>query len=219
MFCGKCGTDNPNDNQFCYSCGAPLLGAPKKEKGSKALVITIVSLLVLILAVAAVLVFVVIKPFKSKETPKSLVEKYMTSLKNGDAKGMKDCFLPEFYDYQDLSSIHKNMVNEINKGFDYEFDYTLDDYEKLTGSEFEEFKKEAPNYINIKSSKIQEYGKIEAEVRDNLSDSPTSLEFSIIKYDGKYYLAIDPMYNTMSRGPISNTSTQYEMKIADPEDY
>ena len=219
MFCGKCGADNPNDNQFCYSCGAPLLGAPTKKKGNKALTITLISLFVLILIDAAILLFIVKNPSKTKNTPEGVVNKYMTALQKGDAKGMKDCFLPEFYDYQDLSSIHKNMINEISNDSDYEFDYTLDDYEKLTGSEFKQFKEEAPNYIDIKSSKIQEYGRIEAVVRDNLSDSPTSLEFSIIKYDGKYYLAIDPMYNAMSRGPISNTSTQYEMKTADPEDY
>ena len=90
MFCGKCGTDNPNDNKFCNKCGAPL-GAPAgaqpmqnqpvmnqgynpnmyqqpANKGNNtAVIVAAVSVFVSILVVMTCLILFVWKPFENDD--------------------------------------------------------------------------------------------------------------------------------------------------------
>ena len=81
MFCGKCGSENPDDNLFCGKCGNPLNSneslntTPVSEKSPikknhTGLIISIA--VVLILAIAAAIVLLVIKPFNKKTNDSSV---------------------------------------------------------------------------------------------------------------------------------------------------
>ena len=94
MYCGKCGTDNPNDNKFCNKCGAPIGGQapvtptskpvqmqqpvyqgynpnmyqqPVQKSGNKGLVIALISILVAVIIALICIILFVWKPFNKDD--------------------------------------------------------------------------------------------------------------------------------------------------------
>ena len=200
MFCGKCGAENHGENQFCYSCGAPLvvpsvvpLAVSPKRKSKKALVITLISLFILMLAVATVLIFVVFKP-SDTASPEDIAIKYFKALQKGDEEKIKACFLPEAYDMLEDSITNKTrLVTDFVKENKSKIEYEIYDFNEHTGSSFKTVKEVLVNDMGVDANKIEKVGVLDANI--TIDGSSRDVKFSLIKYNKKWYILVDPLTN------------------------
>lgn len=101
MFCGQCGSQNPDDARFCANCGEVLNAAPAPEpvappKKSKKGLLFIIGGAVLALALVLTLIFVLGGGHGAK-SPEALGKKFVKAIEKGDGKAM-------------LALIHKDVI-------------------------------------------------------------------------------------------------------------
>ena len=101
MFCGQCGSQNPDDARFCANCGEVLNAAPAPEpvvppKKSKKGLLFIIGGAVVALALVLTLIFVLGGGHGAK-SPEALGKKFVKAIEKGDGKAM-------------LALIHKDVI-------------------------------------------------------------------------------------------------------------
>ena len=118
MICDNCGSNNPDNNGFCYSCGAPLY-APVKKKSKKTLIISAIVLVLIAIAVGVILIIPKSSPSERSSaskvsTPEDVAKKYMKALQKGDTNKIEDCYLPDMCTW-----LRFNQTAVINNLVDY----------------------------------------------------------------------------------------------------
>jgi hypothetical protein len=204
MICGNCGSNNPDNNGFCYSCGAPLY-APVKKKSKKPIII---SAIVLILIAIAVTVVLIIPKSSSSErasstkvsTPEDVAKKYMKALQKGDIDKMEDCFLPGMCTWLrfNQTAVIENLVDYF-KNQNGKIEYEFKDYKEYTGSNADESLELIKAAAKLDEDKIEEFGRLKVEF--SLEGYTYTGTFNLMKYDKEWYLLLDPFNEIATNRP------------------
>lgn len=217
MFCGKCGTNNPENVKFCSNCGAQLAnpGAPAPTpapasaaapaaKAAKSSAKTYTMVGIGIVAIAAVILLVLISSFFGRGY-KSTVKKYIKAAYSGDGKAIvslipkkavkdylkqKDCKKSDLID--DIDYELKYMLNNIGKSWTYT--YKIDEVEDYDKDDLKELKKDyKEDYgIRIKDAKYVSV-KISITLKDYNYDYTDTVGVPVVKIGSSWYLDIDNM--------------------------
>lgn len=218
MFCTQCGAHNPDGANHCGACGAPM-GTPAKKKagfdpaaswksfrGSKFFLPGLIGAAALILVAVVVLAIALGggESEKSKEqTRDSLLNNYFESIAETDVDLYLSSFPNEVFDanYMDEDDIEYALEDML---FDLEWDYgenikitcKIVDEEKWDKYDTEDFAEYLENYYDMDADKITEIWTVECDVTIKGSEDKETdeMEFTVIKYKGKWYLAPDSMY-------------------------
>ena len=120
MFCGKCGTQNPDNSRFCSKCGTPFSNdqiansSSKQDEENKNRLIGIIAV-----AVVAVLAVILLISIFAGRSYKSTVNKYLDGMFDGDAKQIveliPDKALDVLMEEEDVSK--KELNTPSSRGF------------------------------------------------------------------------------------------------------
>ena len=199
MFCGNCGSNNPDNTGFCYSCGAPLY-APVKKKSKKPLIISAIILVLIAAVVAVILIIPKSSPSERDSaskvsTPEDVAKKYMKALQKGDYDKLEDCYIPGLCTWlrYNHSEVTENLVDYFTNQ-DGEIEYKFKGYEDFPESKVEEGKEFLVAMLKLEEDKIDEFGRLKVEF--STEGYTYTGYFTFIKYDKKWYLILDP-FNDM----------------------
>jgi hypothetical protein len=164
----------------------PQVPVKKKHTG---LIIAVA--MALVLAVAALVIFLVIKP-AGGPTAMDAANEYMTAMCKGDTSTMIDYLQDDMMQNIMFSMmILKDYRNDIDDGA--ELDYTLDDCEKLDEDDYAWLKAMLAQGYNLKENKIQDIvtvsGKYHIDYNDkDRGDKYVPVKLTFMKYDKKWYI-------------------------------
>ena len=211
MFCGNCGFENPNNAEFCASCGSRLQVMQKgnpitkvSKKGRKKM--HIIPMVVIVVVIIAGIVFLL-----SGRSYKKTVDKFFNALFNADAATIME-LVPEDkirYDMkqEDSDSSLSEVVGEMNEeiqdyldtlnsslGVDWDYSYSIVSEEDITGSELDDLKnvyKEAN--VSLSAAKNLDI-QFQVEVDGSIEASDT-ITIPVIKVGRSWYIDIENMGN------------------------
>ena len=219
MFCGNCGSNNPDNTGFCYSCGAPLY-APVKKKSKKPLIISAIILVLIAAVVAVILIIPKSSPSERDSaskvsTPEDVAKKYMKALQKGDTNKLEDCYLPDMCTW-----LRFNQTAVINNLVDYfknqngTIEYTFKDYKEYTGSKADESIELIKAVAKLDEDKIEEFGRLKVEF--SLEGYTYTGTFTLMKYDKKWYVLLDPFNDMATNSP---EVAHYPLVTEDEEEF
>ena len=219
MFCGNCGSNNPDNTGFCYSCGAPLY-APVKKKSKKPLIISAIVLVLIAIAVGVILIIPKSSPSERSSaskvsTPEDVAKKYMKALQKGDTNKIEDCYLPDMCTW-----LRFNQTAVINNLVDYfknqngTIEYTFKDYKEYTGSKADESIELIKAVAKLDEDKIEEFGRLKVEF--SLEGYTYTGTFTLMKYDKKWYVLLDPFNDMATNSP---EVAHYPLVTEDEEEF
>ena len=211
-FCNKCGASFDDDALFCPVCGAPVEApveapvaeeaAPEKRTVSfevpdvKAIAgkmgkDKIVKIGIIAGAALTGLIVLIVALSLIFPSPKAVVKKYMRGMINGNAKAVVSTMPPFMFEDKDDKEDAIEMYEEV---LDYiEMDdvkYEIKDVSKMSSSDKKDLKKALENYEDINddfdADKVKGFKVVEVKVKDG--DEKKTVEFSLIKYKGRWYI-------------------------------
>lgn len=198
MFCGKCGTKNPDDSLFCVSCGARFgetapvtdVAAPVRRERTqkKHTMLWLLPVIAVVLAAAALTVFLFLTGRSEKKTAELLMEAYLY----GDAESLVE-LIPD--------GLYRDAVKEINQFADGETIYDVEDLKNYLEDGFQELLDE------VQEDRAWEYGsKWKAVYEIAEMEHITGMELGLLKqeyledYDLKITDAAEVEFDISIRG-------------------
>ncbi len=215
MFCGNCGTENPEGTQFCAGCGADLAGEKPQEKSARKpglpklkvgkFHIDLNDRKVLI-AGAVVLVLILVLIFGGN-SPKRVVKKYMAAMENANGKSIYKLLPKQYINYlkdeqdmdkDDLKDMYTEWSEEIEESYENlkdEYDakvkisYDIQDVVKIKGDDLEDIQDRYEDYYDMKVTAAK---KVEVDYTLKCGDEYRQ-DFiqwiTVIKVGGKWCIA------------------------------
>ena len=211
MFCGKCGTNNSDDAQFCANCGAPMGGpsvpvseAPVQEStpvaapGKNGLA----RLAGIACAIVAVLVLIIV--LFSGRGAKATAKKFMDATFSGNGKTIvnlipkkivksalkeSDMSKKEFIKYMDAALEGEMMWLRYYYGEDAKFSFSIDEMEDMKSKDLRELKEEYEDDfgVKIKAAKTV-YGVVTIKEKGAKKGDTEDIEFVIVKVGSSWYI-------------------------------
>lgn len=212
MFCGKCGTKNADDAQFCTGCGAKLNGEQlvknsttvavnSNDKNRKVGMIAV--------AVIAVVVIALIIALFGGRSYKATVEKFVNAQFDADAEAIFE-LIPEKmityvleeegYDDDELDEFIEegneelqDQLDDIERylGEDWTVSHEILTVEDVTGDELDDLKDDYEDIdIKVSAAKTVE---VELTVKAGETETSDSLDISLIKVGRSWYLDLQSM--------------------------
>lgn len=125
MFCGKCGTKNPDNAAFCSQCGAPLSGASAGGAARTAGAVKVdnrkvgIAAAAAVIVVAAVLLVTLLGGRSYKATAEKFVDASLST--KADAEDVIDLFPKKLIDYaMDMKGFTKeDLIEELDSEIRY----------------------------------------------------------------------------------------------------
>lgn len=212
MFCGKCGTKNEDNVEFCTNCGARLSKAASKraptvsaasqnDKNRKVGMIAVA-------VVAVLVVFLGVFLFGGRSY-KATIEKFVDAQFDADAEAIFD-LLPENminymleedgYDSNDLDDLIDEANDDLQDQLDsldrylgegWKVTYEIVDEEDVKGDDLDDIK-DAYEDADVKVSAAKNV-EIELTVKADETESSNSLDVSVIKVGRSWYLDVMSM--------------------------
>ncbi len=205
MFCGNCGTQNPDNAPFCTGCGAKLNEAPvapasapeftpePTRKSRKGLFIGIGAAVVAI-AVALILIFTLGGGKGGAKTAEDVVEEYIKAAEEVDGEAIMDLIHEnilekEFSDEDE----REEAIEEFEKGLGEimemcEIQFEIGDSESLDGDDLEDLQEEYEEDYDLEVEDA-EYIEVIMTIEVYGYEQTQTNELLVIKVDGKWYLA------------------------------
>ncbi len=203
MFCGKCGTQNPEGAAFCQKCGAPLDGSAAPAAGSAPAAAAanrnrMVGIIAVAVAAAAVL-FLVFTLFGGRSY-KATVTKFLDATFDADAKAIvklipkqmvEDALESYGVDPDDmdkaLDELSDQLKNQMDRfGDDLEVKYAVIDADDLNSRELSELKQDYSIYdVKISGAKNVEVS-LKIDFQGHGLDH--SISVPVVKVGGSWYL-------------------------------
>lgn len=205
MFCGNCGTQNPDNAPFCAGCGAKLNEAPvapaapetdfapvrrPAPKSKKGLLVGILSAVVAI-AVALVLIFCI-------STPKGAAKKLCKAIEKGNAKTIMK-LLPKqvkeeaFGDKDDqkeaqeeLQEMLDEMLEEL-EDYDVEFELSVSKVEKVDKDDLEDIQETYEDAFDCKVKDAKEVT-VKIAINEDGDKDTEKVSIYVIKVGMKWYV-------------------------------
>ena len=201
MFCGNCGTQNPDDAPFCAGCGAQLNAqpapapvepgfappAPAPKKSKKGLIAIGVAALAVIVALVLIFTFT----GRGAASPKALAKKYIQAIQKGDGEAMLKLYHKKMVEEQvgdkDDQKEYAEYLEE-TAAYLKDCDFEILEVEDVDEDQMEEIKEYAEEEygIKVKDAKvivIAYSGEINGYEVEN------ELELHVIKVGNKWYAA------------------------------
>lgn len=214
MFCGKCGSKNTDDAEFCTNCGAKL----NKTTQSKVSAVSITGqneknrkVGMIAVAVAAVLVVLLGVFLFGGRSYKATIEKFVDAQFDADAKAIFD-LMPEKmidyaleqdgYDSDDLNDLIDDTSEDLQDQLDsldsylgegWKVTYEIVDEEDVKGDDLDDIK-DAYEDADVKVSAAKNV-ELELTVTADETESSNSLDVSVIKVGRSWYLDVMSMGN------------------------
>lgn len=213
MFCGKCGTKNEDNVEFCTNCGAKLkilnkgdpiqatTVAPVANQNDKNRKVGIIAV-----AVAAVLVVLLGVFLFGGRSYKATIEKFVDAQFDADAEAIFD-LMPEKmidytleqdgYDSDDLDDLIDDANEELQDQLDsldrylgegWKVTYEIVDEEDVKGDDLDDIK-DAYEDADVKVSAAKNVEIVLTVTADETEDS-NSLDVSVIKVGRSWYLDV-----------------------------
>lgn len=214
MFCGKCGTQNADNAEFCTNCGAKL----NKSAPAKTAAVSIPSQndknrkvgMIAVAAVAVVVIILGVVLFGGRSY-KATVEKFVDAQFDADAEVIFD-LLPENmidymleedgYDSDDLDDLideaNETLQDQLDSldsylGEGWEITYEILDDEDIEGDDLDDIKDAYEDAdVTVSAAKNVE---VELTVTADETESSNSLDISLIKVGRSWYLDVMSMGN------------------------
>ncbi len=201
MFCGNCGTQNPDNSPFCAGCGAKLNEAPvapaapetdfapvrrPAPKSKKGLFVGIIAAVVAV-AVALVLIFCL-------STPKGVAKKYIKAMEKGDFKAviklMPKAMVEENIGDEDDQEDWIEQTEEYYEKYEIELsNIKITDMEDIDEDDLEELQEEFEDEYDLKVKKAKEIT-IEYDMETTQGEREDVEEtLLLVKIGMKWYLA------------------------------
>lgn len=209
MFCGNCGTRNPDDAMFCMGCGAPLQGGrpvmpapmPPKKKPYLAIGIGIAVAVVVILAVPAVLLGSALLGGRSAE---DTLQQFVDAEFDADVEGIME-LLPdgtleymleeEGYAFYERSEMIEDVEEELQDQLDmldsylgegWEISYEVVTEDDLSGRDLKNIQ-EVYEAMDVKVSAAKTF-EVELEVSGQKMNTSNGMDISMVKVGRSWYL-------------------------------
>lgn len=209
MFCGKCGTKNEDNAEFCRNCGAKLKNSTittmstQDDKNRKVGMIAV--------AIAAVAIIILGIFLFGGRSYKSTVKKFVDAQFDGNAEVIFD-LLPkkiidyaleqEGYDSDDLDELIADANEELQEQMDsldsylgegWEVSYEILDDVNVNGDDLEDIK-DGYEDADIKVSAAKNV-EIEVTVTAGETESSNTQDISLIKVGRSWYIDVMSMGN------------------------
>lgn len=228
MYCIKCGAENENNARFCVECGAKLQNVhmgrenavtekkvteklpymnkmeevTKKSQKESRRKIKIVPIIILLVLVAAVVVFP--KFIMSGRAEKKIIKEFVKAEMTGDAEKIID-ILPEGVleiakteggmSRNELAEVMRKQFDSVigtlesTYGEDWKYSYKINSIKKVSQEDLEDIKDMYSNdlelELDISEAKTAE---VEINVSGNQIENSNTLDVSLIKVGGTWYL-------------------------------
>lgn len=228
MYCIKCGAENENNARFCVECGAKLQNVhmgrenavtekkvteklpymnkmeevTKKSQKESRRKIKIVPIIILLVLVAAVVVFP--KFIMSGQAEKKIIKEFVKAEMTGDAEKIID-ILPEGVleiakteggmSRNELAEVMRKQFDSVigtlesTYGEDWKYSYKINSIKKVSQEDLEDIKDMYSNdlelELDISEAKTAE---VEINVSGNQIENSNTLDVSLIKVGGTWYL-------------------------------
>lgn len=213
MFCGKCGAKNDDSAVFCAECGnrfqaaAPVApadpAAPAAATGSKPGfkldnrmigIIAVVGVAVLALIITCFFIF-------GGRSYKDVVKDYFKAIEKADAKLMiellpddliKSIMKEEDMTKKEMTEDLQDELDDIHEYYDkVKISYEITDTEEFDKDDLKDLKKEYKEYdVKVKDAMFVE---VEVTLEFDGRDITNTMELTLIKVGGSWYLDIDSM--------------------------
>lgn len=214
MFCGKCGTKNADDAEFCTGCGAKLnrgeavkagttIAPESNDKNRKVGIIAVAAIAVIVIVVAIALF--------GGRSYKATVNKFVNATFDSDAKAIFELIPDEMIDYaleeegyddDELDELIEEANEELQDQLDYIENYLGKDWkvsyeilsiEDVKGDDLDDLKDDYEDIdVKVASAKTIE---VQLTVKAGETESSNSLDVSVIKVGRSWYLDLESMGN------------------------
>ena len=207
MFCGKCGAKNDDSAVFCAECGnriaAAQHAAPATATGSKP-GFTLNNRNIGIIAVAAVAALALIIGcffIFGGRSYKDVVKDYFKAIEKADAKLMiellpddliKSIMKEEDMTKKEMTEDLQDKLDDIHEYYDkVKISYEITDTEEFDKDDLKDLKKDYKEYdVKVKDAMFVE---VEVTLEFDGRDITNTMELTLIKVGGSWYLDIDSM--------------------------
>lgn len=213
MFCGKCGTQNADNAEFCANCGAKLkksnnenrtITLPNQNNKNKKVGIIAVVLLIVVVALIGIFLF-------GGRSYKSTIKKYIDATFDADGEAILDLLPDKMVDYaleedgkdsddldeiiDDLNEQLQDQLDSLDKylGEGWKISYEITDDENIKGEDLEDIK-EAYKDADIKVSAAKN-AEVEITVKADETENSNTLDIALIKVGRAWYLDMMSMGN------------------------
>lgn len=228
MYCIKCGAENENNARFCVECGAKLQNVhmgrenvvtekkvteklpyinkmeevTKKSQKESRRKIKIVPIIILLVLVAAVVVFP--KFIMSGQAEKKIIKEFVKAEMTGDAEKIIDILPEEVLEIakteggmsrNELAEVMRKQFDSVigtlesTYGEDWKYSYKINSIKKVSQEDLEDIKDMYSNdlelELDISEAKTAE---VEINVSGNQIENSNTLDVSLIKVGGTWYL-------------------------------
>lgn len=212
MFCGKCGTKNADDAQFCTGCGAKLNGG-QVVKNSTTVVVNPNDknrkVGMIAVAVVAVIVIALIIALFGGRSYKTTVEKFVNATFEADAEAVFELIPEEMIDYaleeegydkdeldeliEETKEDLQDQIDDIERywGEDWSISYEILNVKDVTGDDLDDLKDDFEDIdIKVSAAKTVE---VELTIKAGETEASNSLDISLIKVGRSWYLDLESM--------------------------
>lgn len=208
MFCGKCGSNNPENAKICSKCGAQLGNAsysvPNAQAAAKKSAKTNKMVGIGIVVVVAVILLIIIFSLFGRGY-KSTVKKYINASYSGNGKtivslipkkAVKDYLKEEDYEKSDLiDDISYELNKQLNRlGDNWSYTYKIVDVDDMDSDDLEDLKDDYRDYYGIKIKGAKEV-EVEMTIRVKSSnyEGTDTVYVPVVKIGSSWYLDIENM--------------------------
>lgn len=209
MFCGKCGTKNEDNAEFCRNCGSKLKNSTtitmpiQDDKNRKVGMIAV--------AVAAVLIILLGIFLFGGRSYKSTIKKFVDAQFDGNAEALFDLMPEKMIDYameqdgydsdelddliDDANETLQEQIDSLDSylGEGWKVSYEILDDEDIKSDDLDDIKEEYEDAdIKVSAAKKVE---LEVTVTSGETESSNSLDVSLIKVGRSWYVDVMSMGN------------------------
>lgn len=214
MFCGKCGTKNADNVEFCTNCGAKL----NKSAVTKSTAVSVANqndknrkVGIIAVAVAAVIVVILGVLLLGGRSYKATIEKFVDAQFDANAEAIFDLMPQKMIDYaleedgydpDDLDYLIDELNEELQDQLDsldsylgegWKITYKILDDEDVKGADLDDIKNAYEDAgVKVSAAKSVE---VELTVTSDETESSNSLDVSLIKVGRSWYLDAMSMGN------------------------
>lgn len=202
MFCGKCGTQNPDNAKFCASCGAPMSAIPAPEAASSASKNTNRKVGIIAVGVCALLVLILLFTLFSGRSAEETAVAAVDAILTGNVKEFVQLLPPCAHNYaieeygQSLDEAIEEKFSEFSSEMEWLNIFLGDkvnisceavDSEELSDTELRELKREYRKWDDkVTAAKI-------VYINTDLSFVDSEVEIPVVKIGTNWYLDISKL--------------------------
>ena len=194
MFCGNCGTQNPDNAPFCSGCGAQLNAASAPEASAAPRVHTrprnnkkkLVGIIAGVLAAVAVLLIILTCFGRGAATAKGAARKAIKAIEKCDGEAYLKLFHKKVIEENcDDKEEQKEYAEYLEEEFEYMADYSfkIKDVEKVDKDDLEDIKEYYEEEYDLKVSNAKV-----VTVEATYDGDTVELELYVIKIGMKWYI-------------------------------